>query len=129
MTAPLQKMFDLGFRAGKFSLPNDYFAGERGRSGHGEPLERLEWRAGHANQKNRRNTITSGHSCNRTEPAGGDKLKCSASPSSAVAAVYDRDRNSKPVSPFSRPSAVIDRRYRKIDSARAPNYSTGADES
>ena len=78
MAAPLQKTFDLGFRASEIFLPNDYFAGERGRLRRGELFERLEWRTGHANQKNRRNTITSRHSCNRTEPAGGDKLNCSA---------------------------------------------------
>ena len=78
MAAPLQKTFDLGFRASEIFLPNDYFAGERGRLRRGELFERLEWRTGHANQKNRRNTITSSHSCNRTEPAGGDKLNCSA---------------------------------------------------
>jgi hypothetical protein len=79
MAAAPQEMFDLCFRAGKFSSPNDYFTRERGRPGGGKPFERLEWRTGHANQKNRRNTITSSHSCNRTERAGGDKLKCSAS--------------------------------------------------
>ena len=78
MAATLQKTLDLGFRSGKFPLPNDYFTGERGRSGRGQTLERFEWRTGHANQKNRRNAITSSHSCNRMEPAGGDKLKCSA---------------------------------------------------
>ncbi|MEY2496909.1 MAG: hypothetical protein QOD12_465 [Verrucomicrobiota bacterium] len=77
MSAVLEKALDLGFRTGKFTLPNDYFTAKCGRSSRGQTLEWLEWRTGHANQKDRRNAIISSHSCNRTEPTGGDKLKCS----------------------------------------------------
>lgn len=64
--------------SGKLFSPNKEFASRRTGVRCSQPFQAIEWHAGHPNQKNRCNTITSRHLFNKTEAAGSDKLKSRA---------------------------------------------------